>query len=599
QYSSIDNPTPEDFEKLYRNIDQIPQNTLHMLINNIMFDSFAGSVPSKMLSLRDEGSQEQIFYPEDIAHVTGSLLANNGVIYLTDKVYGPAKYTSVAAPANISKTNLVMKWAINNGSPGTTDYMGLNYYAYLLAMQSRFVFFIPSDEALNYYYDVVSFKSTKSRTLQFSNKNKDGSDAGFAINYKMFAYDPATGQIGTEYTLEKMTNAEICNRLKDILESHTIVLDGRDEINTDIDEYYVTKNGSAVKVTRDNGHIVKVQGGFQLENEAAGITNGDRGTLENIAEDEHAMANGTTYILDSPIIPSAHSVYSVLTDDGVGDSPDYGAFYDLCAGNEEIIKACGLVDTKTLTASQQKAAMKKFQMFTDTENGPDYNVQFFNNYRYTIFVPTNEAVDEAIADGLPTWESIEDDYNTTLKANMERQAEVETDRDNAADEESRAQFVAELEKLQAEARVDSVRLQAKITYLTNFLRYHFADNSVFVDNSDIDNAEYVTASYDVEKGLFCKVVVNRHNRVMTVTDLNNETVTIDENKHKVNILARDIACNKTPKDAKTMNAITIDGSSFAVIHQIPKVLKHDDKPIASHWATQAAARQYLKRYAIR
>ncbi len=122
--------TDEDYEKLFRNIDQIPISTLRSLINVIMFKSFISSVPSKMTKLRDD-AQEQIFYSDDLQHVVGSLLACNGIIYLTDKVYGPADYTSVAAPAYISTENLVMRWAIYIGSTPATDYMGLYYYAYL------------------------------------------------------------------------------------------------------------------------------------------------------------------------------------------------------------------------------------------------------------------------------------------------------------------------------------------------------------------------------------------------------------------------------------------------------------------------------------
>jgi len=557
---------PANDEELFYQIDQIPLSTLRSLINIIMFKSFVSSVPSKMTKLRDD-AQEQIFYQEDLEHVVGTELANNGVVYITDKVYGPADYTSVTAPAYISSTNLVMRWAIYNGSTTATDYMGLNYYAYLKAMQSRFVLFLPSDDALQYYYDPVSFKSRMPRSLKFNYKN-----ATFPINFTIWAYDPLVGEIGRQYTFERMSNGEITNRLKDILESHTIVLDGRDEINSDVDEYYVTKNGSGVKVTRENGHIVKAQGGFQLENEQAGIIGVDKGVSANLVTDEQNMSNGTTYILDSPIIPSAKSVYNVMTSDGMLDNPYYGKFYDLCTSDEEIIRACGLVDETNLTPSQQKSELKKYQIFVD-DNGPDYNVQFFNNYRYTIFVPSNEAVENAIANGLPTWDEITADYE-------------------ACDKDS-----TDLHLLNG---ADSLRLQTKISYLINFIRYHFADNSVFVDNSDIANSEYVTASYDNEKGLFCKINIQRSNKVLQVQDVNGGDWQSIQAPY--NIMARDVSCSKTPMNQSTMNGITIDGSSFAVIHQIPNVLNHTslvDGRYDSEWATESNCKRYLKRFAIR
>lgn len=577
-YSSITNPTEADYEKLYRNIDQIPISTLMSLINNVMFKSFVSSVPSKMTKLRND-AQEQIFFAEDLDHVKGSRLASNGVIYITDKVYGPANYTAVTAPAYISKDNLVMRWAIYNGSSlGSPDYMGLNYYAYLKAMQSRFVFFLPSDEALRYYYDPVSFKSKKARMLQLYYK-----DAAFPISFKMYAYTPETGEIGKQYSLEKMANGEITNRLKDILESHTIVLDGREELNTDIDQYYVTKNGSGIKVTRENGHIVKVQGGFQLENEVTGISgsinsgNPDYATIKglqtNQVTDEHNMSNGTTYILDSPIIPSSKSVFNVVTNNGSYDSPEYGAFYNLCEVDEEIVRACGLVDEQNLTINQQKSEMKKFQVFID-DKGPDYNVQFFNNYRYTIFIPTEQAINQAISNGLPTWDDIKADYD-------------ECDKDPDDNHLLNGN--------------DSIRLQAKITYLINFVRYHFADNSVFVDNSTFPSTEYVTASYDNVKGLFCKINVQRPGeKVLQVSDVNGGKWLTAEGK--VNVMARDVSCSDTPNGKNTMNGITIDGSSFAVIHQIPGVLNHTaldaEGKYVGTWDTPEAAKNYLKRYGI-
>jgi len=63
-------PTAEvpegDFDALYKKIDWIPLSTLDKLLNVIMFNSFNSSVPSKMTSLRDYQSQEEMFTPEDI-----------------------------------------------------------------------------------------------------------------------------------------------------------------------------------------------------------------------------------------------------------------------------------------------------------------------------------------------------------------------------------------------------------------------------------------------------------------------------------------------------------------------------------------------------
>ena len=105
------------------------------------------------------------------------------------------------------------------------------------------------------------------------------------------------------------------------------------------------------------------------------------------------MDNGHTYVLNAPMVPTYRSVYSIFTNDydlnkeNAGETP-YSEFYELCTadGYETEIIGCGLVDGN-LTKTQRESALKKFKVFIG-DNGLDYNIQFFNNYRYTIFVPT-------------------------------------------------------------------------------------------------------------------------------------------------------------------------------------------------------------------
>lgn len=623
---------PTTLDELFQQIDQIPLGTLQSLIDVNMQRSFVGSVPSKLTKLRND-AQEQMFFPEDVNHITETMLANNGVIYITDKVYGPTDYTAVTAPAYISKTNLVMKYAIYNGmgyKDGKdkfkhSDMMGLNYYAYLKAMQSDFALFMPSDTAMYYYYDPVSFKSQKSRILHLYYK-----EATFPIKYNIYSYDPQKGEIGETFMTgrkkETIDDSEIVNRLKDILESHTIVLDGVKEINSGIDEYYLAKNGAALKVSRANDekgnpHVVKVQGGFQIENEEKGITGsisadnknqylGILGIQSNAVTDEHNMENGTTYILSSPMIPASRSVYSIFTNEQRYDSPEFNDFYELCQTRERVIRACGLVDESgKLSTTQQQTEVKKYSIFVE-DNGLDQNVQFFNNYRYTVFVPTPEALREAYAKGLPTWEEIEADYEDMKPILEESKTLRQSIKDayTARDTATAERLTERLNAILPTAKADSLILQAKCTYLINFVRYHFADNSIFVDKSTVPSTDFVTASYDNEKGLFCKVNVRRPSSdVLEVqdyseTDANGNSiapwVTV-EGKH--NIMARDYSCSSKPNGA-SMKGISITGSSFAVIHQIPAVLNHTELVNGRHdsqWSTAAAAKKYLKRFAIR
>ncbi len=604
----VSGQTWANFDELYKSIDQVPLSTLQGLINVIMLRSFVGSVPSKMTKLRDD-AQEQLFYPEDIDKIDTCLLACNGAVYVMSDIYGPADYTSVTSPAYISKTNLVMKWAIYNGSSGT-DYMGLNYYAYLKAMQSEFTFFLPSDEALKYYYDPTSFESTQKRLIQFGYKNQS-----FPITSQIYKYDPTTGEIGSKFTGSGATlqQQEITNRLKDVLESHTIVHDGTNPIDG-VDEYFLTKNGNAVRVVRENGHVVAVKGGFQIENERQGIVNEGQPGLDicHVTKPFESLKNGQTFILDSPIIPTYRSVYSIFTNDAkqqgnfapdYEDTCPYAEFYKLCETQTDIVEACGLVDVKKLTTTEQKSAMKKFRVFVDN-NGLDYNVQFFNNYHYTAFVPSNDAVKAAVAQGLPTWEEISEDYNSTLVKHINiKDSLYNLMSEGEYTEQDSLDYVA----ADKAASQDSLRLQAKITYLTNFVRYHFADNTVFVDNSNISEEEMVTSSYDKELGLFCKLLVSRNAGILSVRDQQVGSTAFNiiyDNDTEKNVLARDVECSSSPVNtpmSTSSKKITLDASSACVIHRINGVLNHTalvDGRHDSTWATPESAKRYLKRYAI-
>jgi len=162
----------------------------------------------------------------------------------------------------------------------------------------------------------------------------------------------------------------------------------------------------AVEYTPATGkyNITQVQGGFQLENERAGMveavdggTAAD-GTVHIDIEPKNAMEklNGHTFILDdAPIIPASRSIYYILDNEFAEEGQ---AFYELTdvEGNTDIIDACNLKEST--------------MAIWDTGGAIDKNVKFLSNFNYTVLVPTPEALDDAIAHGLPTWESIRDGY---------------------------------------------------------------------------------------------------------------------------------------------------------------------------------------------
>ena len=600
-----------NLEELYQNIDLIDLSTVAKLVNVIMFRSFVLAVPSKMYTLRDYGSMDTMFGEEDVNKIDECLLANNGVVYVMDEVYPPAEYGSVAGPANITQTNLVMNWAINNGKSASDDWMHMNYYAYLLAMKSTFSFFLPSDEALTRYYDPMSFTSMKPQVASFKMADKADKE-GFPLIYPYFIhkYDKENGTINEEVDLvEEMGRPQIVNRLRDILESHTIVHTDDNPIDNE-DEYYIAKNGAALKVTKepdpDNPgkyRITKVQGGFQLENERMGMTGGDRGTVEINIEPHNRknMRNGHTFIInDSPVIPASHSIYYIMHEDPAFQY-ECTAFYDLTdnISNKDVILACNNLSLKNGQVPNSYTTW-------NADGAPDYNVNFFSNYNYTVLVPTNDAINEAHSKGLPDWDDIRADYYASIEL---EEPEEPIDPEEEVEPEP---------KLDGGGRViwkseeDRLRVLTKVTYLNNFVRCHFLDNSFFEDKTAREEKEFTTFSYDKDDGVFVKVHMGRNPSQLYVRD-NFEGPIHHTTGNLRNIMARDMVCihdedgtmsgaTKSPKNAASMLNISLRSSSGAVIHQIDGVLNHKElTPKGRYdgdWADVKACRNYLRRFSL-
>ena len=604
--------TIDNLETLYKDIDQIPLSVIQTIINIGMANKFTASVPSKMLNLRLNGTTEELFEEPDtrLTNEGGTidtvLVACNGAVYIMNNMFTPSDFNCVATPAYVRSTNRIMRWAIYSDFDGS-NYMGMNYYVYLKAMQSNISFFMPNDEALQYYYDPISFTSKQPRVMGFA-YTSTGSFPFATKNSTKYPYvlrnfDVNTGTIGNAYNTQSTNSDEIVNRLRQMLEHNTVVHEGgMASINTDEDEYYLSKNGMGIKVMRDNNGVFAAQGGFQIENEREGLSHNHPGILYCNVIEKGNYKNGSTFTLDAPLIPASRSVFSVLSgmqrgakgevsdyideNDYIQSQNPYAQFFRLCnEADWELIIKSGLVDETNPkydpnTSEGNKAltkAVNRYMTFVDN-NAVDFNVQFFSNYHYTVFAPTNDAILAAINKGLPTWESIRKDF------------------DSCCDENGNLTTAA-----------DSARIQAKITYLTNFIRLHFVDSSVFADKSEFD-ADMHTNSYNRETGIWCKVSVQRVKQGgSTILKVKDNTGTgqwksavfsVDGRDVK-NVMACDRVCNTKVKD-QAMNGKTTVASSYSVIHLIDGVLNHTSLENGRYptFENESKARQYMQIFAI-
>lgn len=574
-----------DYEGMYRALDQIPLSVIQALINNLMKEQFCNAVPSKFETIKDD-AQDPMLDDTHIQYIDDVLFANNGAIYLMNEVLTPAQYAAVSAPAYVSKDMQVFNYAVQkltwNGS-------AKNFYAYLLAMSSRFSLFVPKDGF--WYVDPASFKNglANLRAVHFEWNSANSSVRGdtYPVTYDFATKTYTIGD--SPVSSGAYQAATLYDRLNDILETHTIVHEdqsdiyGIDETATGVEcnkHYFIAKNGAPVYVenatSRANGMTVK--GGWGIEhNESANVIRFDDKTKES-----NGNGNGMAYQLDGPIIPTYESIYSIM----YNNRDKFGKFYDLClTDNQDILTILEPFlnrdeeGEKIFTSNADY--LNRYTIFVNNGGIPCYdnetgaqvtaatNVRFFSNYRYTVYMPTDAAIEAAFAKGLPTWEEIAE----YLKI-----------------DDATGSTTLEDEELNERGP----KAAAMVTQLINFLKYHFQDNSVFADTPAMNSTQYETATMNSETGVYCKVTVSSTGgNTLTVSDANGASYNV-MNDYK-NLLARDYIIKGSS------NALTINASSFAVMHGIDGVL--DYKSMAggrydSDWSSAGAAKRFLSKYRI-
>ena len=563
---------PTDYENIYKAIDQVPLTVIQALLNNLMKLSFNSSVPSKFETIKDD-AQDPMLDETHLEKIHDVKLANNGAIYVMDEVLTPAKYAAVSAPAYVGRDMHIFNYAVNEK---TLD-IDCNFYAYLLAMSARFSFFVPKDEGF-WYIDPASFALEKGKQRAFFYEWSEKNSAPTCTAYQ-YDYDFITGEgtIGNKLTNVSISATEWKNRLRDMLETHTIVhsdetdITGIDETETGVEcdkHYFISKNGTPIYVQdaakRADG--CKVMGGWQLDhNDASTVIRFDDKTRQT-----NGNGNGFAYEIDKPMIPTIESVFSVM----YNDKDNFGEFFDLCQTDVDVLKEVGI----TTTADQ-----KKYTVFIDNNGLPAYdhttgtqvatatNVKFFSNFRYTVYIPTNEAVQEAISRGLPTWQQIRD---LLWLDDIENRPEWSESEEAAIKEKA----------------------FTMVNSLVNFIKNHFQDNVVFSDNPSIQPTKYETATlqYDEsgEPTVYAKLTVSSEGGGnIKVTDAANQTRSITS---KRNIITRDYVLNSA--------STQISASSSAVVHGIDGVLDYKtytNNRYDSDWATSAACKSYLAKYEVR
>lgn len=482
----------------------------------------------------------------------------------------------------------IIRWMVNSDRDlGSNAFLNLYHYAVTEMPEADLTLFLPSDNAFKYTYDPISFSSNGcARVMRilyngksnfpFVNGNTKTLNEDGITWYVLANYDVNTGLIGKNQTFFGVTQTDLINRMRSMLLNHCIFNTSGNSIESGSNEYFKTIGGAPVKVVRENGKIIKVLGGFQLENEREfqDATSASQGVMYCNVTDEQSMANGQSYILDSPIIPASRSVWSLLANvprgfsgsqqseaEGAAENNPYQKFYELCdhpgIDIDEVIRKSGLVDetqydlSNTSQIKKLNAAVARYSTFVE-DNGVDYNLSFLKNGDFTLFVPSNEAMDAAYIDGLPTWEDIIEDFENCNK----------DDDGNLIGAQ------------------DSIRLQTKIMAIHTFIRSHFCFGTAFADQEWGGIEERCPIVFaDGHKNIIRAECPG--NGKMRVSENGNTANVIDElNGRPVkNIFVSEYRCDTRVRKATSLNGRTIDFQSYGTVHLIDGVLNRDYREI--------------------
>lgn len=531
---------PNELKYLKENIDSIPQYIMATFINNLMKSSFVGSVPSKFSTIANTAAENMgmklsmIKYDEQTKQYDIKI-ANNGVVYVMNEVIMPDEYQAVSAPTLFNDELSVMKWAIQDKTvykgdgSSTASVLGLDFWAYLIAMSANYGLFVPDNKAFDSYcLDPVSLLPDMTPTgLHFYTISTSPFIACKRVECN---YDRQTKTYSFGQEIDKAVDvSSVSTQFADILNTHTVVLTTGDSIGSN--HYYKTKQGAAIYV--DKG----IEGGT--------VSSGAQmyeGLPVSTITKKWNEKNGRTYRIDHIIQTPTQSVYSILK-----DNAQFEEFVDLCEGFDGAAET-GILEwlgySKEVIAPATKSAqdqlkifakvMQKFTSGSTKQVSIDYNITCFNSHHYTVYAPDNKAMEIAYSKGLPKWTEIQTLFEQTAGTGGSTEMAAIT------------------------------KCQKMVEAMHKFVLYHLQRSYVFADNK-VDGGEFQTMQVADNKQ-FMKLNISGGNGKFNVVDAAGVTHVIDANSGMmINRLAREY---QFAYESESSSRPYISTSSYAVIHEI-------------------------------
>ena len=495
--------------------DEVNMKVLTSLVRNHQLSSITAAVPSKFHTVLNDAFEPLGITKEDI---DSCFVGCNGVVYMTNKVFMPVEFVSVLSPASFhNQTMSIIYWSLT-GAEGyykiTYDGYGhiievetypFNFKPYLLSMSSRYALLLPSNDAMQTYIDPVSYGGEQMRISE-----EGDTTTLMKVNAMSWEYDiskrqnewvqakprPVVVEEDGSLTLantsaqQPVAATKVRNMLENLINQLIIVVPDSAKQKT-LDDYlnegypyFLTKGGSMVRISRGaNGHLA-FEGGWQMEG------NGKPVEVAEVYKED----NGVSYQLENTLpLPTTKSLSMMLK-----SHDEYSAFLhlsnnDLAALFSKSIKAGG---DETFTAG------------SSAQN--NVNLTLFDNYNYTVYVPTNSSIEQLQREGkLPSFDAIDAAWNTSKTAEFDSLLEAEH------------LLIETFEELNASQKTNYRKKAKELVQnlVRDFVRYHVQDHSVAIGlASDRYSGQFETMKRNPVNRRFFTLDVSFDNKQITVTD---------------------------------------------------------------------------------
>lgn len=406
---------------------------------------------------------------------------------------------NVLLPLYNSPNTNIMKWVVNSTEQGADGTLFAFYKHYLHSLVNRYSLFIPTDEYFNNFIDPIAYSQEVPAALKFWYNNLTNT-----VNATVYLYNKSSGIVGDSVTV--ITDASFIKyRLLSILDCHIV----NGDVETG-DGYYLTNNYDIIRIS-GNLNNLKIKNGID-------VNNSDE--VNVISYSTHL--NGNTYFIDKIIQPSLKSVYQTLSENSA-----FEKFFKL------------LINIPANYVSQ-----------VFVQQGVDWRVNIFNSYHYTLYVPTNEAVELALQQGrIKSWDEINSITDLTVKENETKK-------------------------------------------LVRNLLLHFQDKAVFFGHTY--NEKFLSGTiHEGNEQTLLGTGQNKFLKIMVNSSTESMQITVDSKKGKSpvvanvlnghncynNLIAKDFIFSRLPSDYKNVDGTgstsgylftysRLRNSSSAVLHQI-------------------------------